>query len=168
MIPKNNTLIEMIRPCGTVAGGLVLRDRLLSFTKLQHAGVSLLATEQRSMQRVFLQQSQKCIHKGGSDDGPVEFCDVDLRVGGIDGVWHPGGLWNSPRGLRPDAPAAAAGCGEDPARSCARFLSDFSAVRRPFACSIAQEPNQPALTTDNCPVTAERCFAAVAVAASPA
>jgi hypothetical protein len=87
--------------------------------------------------------------QSGNDDGPVEFCDVDLRVGGLHGVWHPGGLWNSSRWLRLDAPAAAAGCGEDPARSGARFLSEFSVACRQFAGSIAQGLAEPARITDN-------------------
>lgn len=87
-------------------------------------------------------------NQGGNNDGPVEFCNVDLRVGGIHGLWHPGGLWNSSRGLCPDAPAAAAGCGEGPARSGAGFLSEFPAVCRQFACSIAQGLAEPARITD--------------------
>lgn len=40
--------------------------------------------------------------------GFVEFIDVDLRVGGLDGLWSTRGLWNLPRGLRADAAAETA------------------------------------------------------------
>src|ERR1039458_9685343 len=51
--------------------------------------------------------------EGESNGGFVEFGDVDFGVGGLDGIWHTGGLWNPSRGVCADAPAAEAGGGED-------------------------------------------------------
>lgn len=45
--------------------------------------------------------------QGGNDDGFIEFSDVDLCVDRLDGVWNPGGIWDSQGGFR-DSPAAAA------------------------------------------------------------
>ena len=44
--------------------------------------------------------------------GFVEFGDVGMRVGRLDGVWHPGGLWNPSPGVCADASAGAA-CGSE-------------------------------------------------------
>ena len=52
------------------------------------------------------------IHSGGIDDGFIEFSDVDLCGGRVDGVRNPGGLWDSSRGIRASAPAAAAFAGK--------------------------------------------------------
>ena len=47
------------------------------------------------------------------DDGFVEFCDVDMRVGGVDGVRHSCGLLGSTRLLCPDASAGSANASRD-------------------------------------------------------
>ncbi|MGO9229523.1 MAG: hypothetical protein ACLQKA_09980 [Bryobacteraceae bacterium] len=65
-----------------------------------------------------------------SDGGFVEFGDVDFGVSGLDGVWHPGGLWNPSRGVCADAPAAEAGGGEDAAGSSAGVVTELPVFAR--------------------------------------
>ncbi len=75
--------------------------------------------------------------EGESNGGFVEFGDVDFGVGGLDGIWHTGGLWNPSRGVCADAPAAEAGGGEDAAGSGAGVVKRLGPVNTTWADGVA-------------------------------
>jgi hypothetical protein len=53
-------------------------------------------------------QAKSWIANQGKHNGKcIESGYVDLRVNRIDGVWNPGGIWNTARGIRIDAPRDA-------------------------------------------------------------
>ena len=73
------------------------------------------------------------VDRGESNGGFVEFGDVGLRVGRLNGVWGPGSLWNSSRGLRIDASADSDDAGEGTDRSGAGVLTELSVFRDQFS-----------------------------------
>jgi len=123
-------------------------------------GVFSWLTETRLNAWSSLRQSQRCaLRRGGRSSGPpdgksdrvespgsgtdrsegrsnggfVKFGDLGLRGCRLDGVWHPGGLWNPSRGVCADAPAGPVCGSEGAGGSGAGAVKEFSVVSDQFS-----------------------------------